>query len=110
MSWGDDIGKSYRSHWQIVRSFADDFWKRWLKSYLPALQSRQKWLSVRRNLKKGDLVLMVDECQNRGFWNLALVDKVYPSSDGLVRSVAVKTAKKSFDRPANKLVLLEGAE
>ena len=110
MSWGDDIGKSYRSHWQIVRKFADDFWKRWVKSYLPALQSRQKWLSVRRNLKKGDLVLMVDECQNRGFWNLALVDEVYPSSDGLVRSVAVKTAKKSYDRPVNKLVLLEGAE
>ena len=110
MSWGNDIGKNYRSHWQIVRQFADDFWRRWMKSYLPALQSRQKWLSLGRNLKKGDLVLMVDECQNRGFWNLALVDDVYPSSDGLVRSVAVKTAKKSYDRPVNKLVLLEGAE
>ena len=110
MSWGSEIGKSYRTHWEVVRKFADEFWKRWVKTYLPALQSRQKWLSVKRNLKKGDLVLMVDQCENRGYWNLALVTDTHPSSDGLVRSVTVKAKKKCYDRPVNKLVLLEGAE
>ena len=62
-------------------------------------------------MRPGDLVLMVDQNENRGLWNLALVEKVHESADGLVRSVTVKTkSSRRLDRPVNKLVLLEGSE
>ncbi|XP_076029150.1 uncharacterized protein LOC143017998 [Oratosquilla oratoria] len=40
-----------------VQHLAKEFWRRWLKEYLPCLQERQKWLKVNRNLKEGDIVL-----------------------------------------------------
>lgn len=29
-----------------TQCLADSFWKRWMKDYLPALQTRQKWVSL----------------------------------------------------------------
>ena len=50
----------------------------------------------------------------RNQWPLAVVKRVFPSSDGLVRFVEVKTVanKSTLTRPVNKLVLLieEGTE
>ena len=46
----------YSKHWRQAQCLANSFWKRWMKEYLPTLQSRQKWTSQRRNLAIGDLV------------------------------------------------------
>ena len=50
-----------REKWKQAQKLADDFWVRWLKEYLPTLQERQKWLTPRRNMKEGDIVLMVKD-------------------------------------------------
>ncbi|XP_077986278.1 uncharacterized protein LOC144440773 [Glandiceps talaboti] len=47
--------------WKQVQYLSELFWKRWTKEYLPALQERQKWLKVKKNLKIGDIVLVKDE-------------------------------------------------
>ena len=86
---------------------ANVFWRRWLREYLPVLQSRQKWLLPKRNLVVGDIVLMVDEDTPRSVWPTARVLKVFPGKDGLVRSVEVKTRNSTLVRPVNKLCLLE---
>ena len=84
-------------------------WTCWIREYVPSLQQRFKWSGVVRNLKVGDLVLMVQENSPRNIWPMALVVDVYPSDDDLVRTVKVRTKSSSFVRPITKLVLLECA-
>ena len=98
----------YRRRWRQVQYLADIFWKRWLTEYLPTLQERQKWLHPKRNLRVGDLVLVRHDNTPRPRWPLGLIVNTYPGSDGLVRSVQVKTQSGVYDRPADKICLLEG--
>ena len=66
----------------------------------------------------GDVVLIKDSniFTRRNGWPMALVEKVFPSIDGLVRHVSLRVAYKQADktrvltRPIAKLVLLVGAE
>ena len=98
----------YRRRWKYVQYLADQFWRKWVREYLPVLQSRQKWLKPQRNVKKGDLVLVVSENTPRSLWPLGLVEDVKYSRDNLVRSVRVRTKSTVFVRPITKVVLLEG--
>ena len=109
--WTDDrLGDTYRKHWKHVHHIVSQFWKRWLKSYLPELQRRRKWLKLERNVRKGDLVLMSDQNTPRGSWPLGLVTDVKEGRDGLVRSATIKTKTSVLVRPINKLVLIEGSD
>lgn len=101
-------GDMYRKRWRHVQGLANSFWKRWLSSYLPDLQSRVKWQHKTRNLCVGDLVLISDVSSPRGSWPLGLVKEVNVGRDGLVRSARVKTASTELVRPVTKLILLEG--
>jgi len=104
-----DGGDMYRKRWRHVQAMADQFWKRWIKEYLPLLQTRYKWASVEQNLKIGDVVLVLDENVPRSLWPLGLVVQADPSSDGLVRSVKIKTKSTQLVRPVTKVVKLESS-
>jgi hypothetical protein len=99
----------YRRRWRFVQHMVDQFWKKWIREYLPELQRRQKWLKIHKNVKMGDLVLITDENTPRYLWPLGLVAKTKEGSDGLVRSVEIKTKSTTFIRPITKIVLLEAA-
>ena len=103
-----DDADTYRRRWRHVQSLVNGFWKRWLRHYLPLLQSRQKWHRIRDNIKVNDLVLVVDPNVPRGCWPLALVTEVMPGRDGLTRSVKLRAKNKVMVRPLTKLVFLEG--
>ena len=60
----------------------------------------------RRNVKKGDVVLIQDGSAVRGEWKLGIVTKTFPSDDGKVRRVEV--SYKIF-RPDEKLDTYNGA-
>ena len=60
----------------------------------------------RRNVKKGDVVLIQDGNAVRGEWKLGIVTKTFPSDDGKVRRVEVWY--KIF-RPDEKLDTYNGA-
>ena len=79
-------GEAYRRSWKKSQFLADLFWQQWLDLYLPLLQSRRKWFGTSRNLKPGDLVLIVNEQTRRGQWPKAIVTEVFSDSNGLVRS------------------------
>ena len=102
-----DSACSLQRRWRHVQFLASIFWRRWVREYLPLLQSRQKWLQIRENICVGSLVLVVDEQCPRGSWPLGLVLEVKEGRDGLVRSVVLKCKNKSITRPITKVVVLE---
>ena len=100
----------FRRSLKNIQIVVDNWWKRWVKEYLTTLQLRQKWLKPERNLKVGDLVIMVDENLKRNLWKMAIVTKHFPDKLGIVRTVEVRTSNGSkFVRDCRKLVLLESS-
>ena len=95
-----------RQRWRRVQHLANEFWTRWRKEYLTALQERQKWPTVKRNFDIGDVVLVKDGETFRNDWNMGIVRETKRSIDGLVRTCTVKTKAGIFERPIHKLVLL----
>ena len=95
-----------RKRWRVAQHLANCFWTRWRKEYLQGLQTRQKWMEVKRNLQVDDVVLLKEEGVVRGHWPMARVAEVHQSEDGLVRSVSVQVGRQILKKPVNKTVLL----
>ena len=51
-------------------------------------------------------MLVIDRNVPRGQWLMGRVERVFPSSDNLVRKVAVRTASSLLVRPIHKLVVI----
>ena len=96
-----------RKKWRMVNALVDQFWQRWMEEFAPYLIARPKWCKSQRNLRVGDVVLLIDSKNARGTWPLGLVTKVCPGSDGTVRSVFIRTGNTELQRPVIKLCLLE---
>ncbi|XP_070183260.1 uncharacterized protein [Littorina saxatilis] len=92
----EDLYTSKR--WRRVQLLADQFWKRWRKEYVATLQPRRVWSRQQRNVSVGDVVLLQDENASRADWKLGRVLDVYPSADGLVRSMQVSLASFDLDQ------------
>ncbi|XP_022806462.1 uncharacterized protein LOC111343532 [Stylophora pistillata] len=103
-----------RKRWRRVQYLANQLWLCWQKEYCALLQKRQKWTTPKRCMRKGDVVLVCDNESPRNQWPLAVVSKVFPSGDQLVRKVQITTAKdgerRFLERPVHKLVLLLAKE
>ena len=95
-----------RRRWRRVQYLANIFWSRWKAEYLLILQQRNKWAHPKRNLAKGDIVLMVIDNETRSQWPMARVLETFPGDDGFVRKVKVKSGQSTYERPIHKLVLL----
>lgn len=104
-----DQSDFYGRRWRHVQCLSDQFWKRWVREYLPILQLRQKWLQPKRNLQNGDVVLIMDENTPRKSWPMGRIIQTFPGKDRLVRSAQVKTSLSILTRPVTKLCLLESA-
>ena len=85
--------------WKQVQFMANLYWKRWTREFLPLLQERQKWLKRNRNIRIGDVVLIVDPKAPRNSWPLALVKETMPDHLSFVRQVKLKTATSTLVRP-----------
>lgn len=99
----------YTRSWKQAKYLAGQFWRRWVTSYLPTLQTRTKWLSKKRNFNLGDVVLIVSDLP-RAQWPLGRITAVHPGTDGLVRKVTLKTGSGEVIRDVRKVCLLEGED
>ena len=79
------ILKRYR----LVQEITDVFWKQWLRTCAPSLLLDPKWHSEHRDLRIGDIVLVMDTDAIRAEYRLAVVKEVYPGADGKVRKVMI---------------------
>ncbi|XP_059805914.1 uncharacterized protein LOC132380945 [Hypanus sabinus] len=100
----------YTKQWRQVQALANQFWPRWRQKYLPLLQQRQKWTEPRRNLQVGDLVLLRDKQITRNSWPMARTTATFPSEDGHVRKIELKTTDqgdvKIYQGPVTEVILL----
>ena len=89
-----------RHRYEFIQKIVDNFWRRWTRDYFPSLIIQQKWHTIKRNLKKGDIVLIQDSNQIRGQWKLGKVSEVFPGEDGIVRKVHVTYKNPKQGEPA----------
>ena len=94
--------------WRMVQAVSNMIWRRWLREYLPNLTVRHKWNQERTSLQENDLVIIKSDDSPRSRWPLARVIKVFPGSDGRIRSAELKTKTGTLILPVSKLCVLEG--
>lgn len=92
--------------WGQRQKLQQQFWRRWHTEYLCERQVRTKWYDIKKNLKTGDMVVIMKEHSLPAQWIIGKVIEVYPDRNGLVRSARIKTPTGELERPVNKLVFL----
>uniref|UniRef100_A0A182NDR4 DUF5641 domain-containing protein n=1 Tax=Anopheles dirus TaxID=7168 RepID=A0A182NDR4_9DIPT len=99
----DDSPNPLQNNWKTSQLYANLFWRKWIRAYLPTLTRRTKWYQPRKPLQEGDVVLLVDENLPRGCWPKGQITQAIQSKDGAVRRVHVRLATgKICERPAVK--------
>ena len=75
---------------ETVNDVIQSFWKKWNETAKPALLLHKRWNTDFRNLKVGDVVIVLEkQMGGASLHKLAKVSKASPGSDGKVRSVSL---------------------
>ncbi|KAL1261414.1 hypothetical protein QQF64_006679 [Cirrhinus molitorella] len=93
-------------HWRHSQILADRFWSRFIRDYLPSLQTRQKWQASPPNLEEQTVVMIVDPQLPLSLWPVGRVIKTYQSPDGHIRTADVQIKGQVYTRPVARLVIL----
>ncbi|XP_033213814.1 uncharacterized protein LOC117170880 [Belonocnema kinseyi] len=83
------------ARWLHIQKMRQHFWRRWHKEYLNELNIRHKWKNGEHQIKVGSIVLLKEDNILPMQWPMGRVIETFPGSDGIVRTVNVKTAKIS---------------
>ena len=103
----DDVDRCPQRRWRRVQELMRHYWKRWMQEWLPGLTPRKKWLHNQRNVKVGEIVLVINPETQKGHWPLGRILEVYPGKDGFVRVVKVLVGDTVLKRPVTKICKLE---
>lgn len=87
----------------LLDNLVQSFWNRWRMEYLHGLQVRQKWNTPTTPITPGTVVVVINDNVPPLAWPLAIVEKVHPSKDGIVRVATVKISGKTYLRPVVRL-------
>jgi len=78
-----------------------------MREWLPGQNAPLKWNEVKKDLKAGDVVLVISPDQPRARWPLGRIIEIYTGQDQHVRVAKVQVGQNSYLRPISKLVSLE---
>ncbi|XP_017797032.1 PREDICTED: uncharacterized protein LOC108570076 [Habropoda laboriosa] len=101
-----DVPANRLSSWQQIQKVKQHFWARWHREYLNELVTRSKWSSGSHTITEGTIVLLREDNIPPMQWALGRVTQVHPGSDGIVRTVTIKTATNVLVRSVKKLAPL----
>ena len=87
---------------EYVQVLVQQIWKWFVWEYLPTLMWRVKWKCKGCQLQVNNIVLLVDDNTPRGKWNLGKITEVYPSWDGIVRNIMIKTKSGHYKHSVQK--------
>lgn len=104
---GPEFLQKDESEWRRIQELIRHFWNRWLKEWLPSLQTLKKWHKVQPDLKINDVVIVMSSDMPRAQWPLGRITRVHKSRDGHVRAANVLMNGKELVRPITKLCPLE---
>ena len=104
--------KNSRKRFQYMQTIASHFWRRFIQEYVPKLIAvgRSKWQRKKRQVKRGDIVLIVENNVPRDKWNLGRVVEVFPGKDGILRNVVLKTKNGELKRSVQKCCVIVEAK
>lgn len=108
-----DIDNAYKhpmKRWMRVQDIIKQFWRRWIREWLPSLNPRSKWRKLQRNISVGDVVLVLSQKSERGRWPLGKVLEAVKGNDGNVRAVKLLVEGKTIERGLNSLSLIAPAD
>ena len=91
-----------RITWKQAQSRVNAFWNSWSVEYLALLHSRSKWRSTQRDLKVGDLVILVDKMKKHHDWKMGRVVLVKGRDNHVTRA--------RIKRGDGRIVLKDGTE
>ena len=100
----DERAYNPKKSWRRIQELISNFWKRWMKEWLPLLNIRQKWNEIGADVKVGDLVLAISPESPRAHWLLARVLEVFSGRDVHVRVVKLQVGKDTIVRLISKCV------
>ena len=82
---------------KYLNGVLNQFWRRWRNEYLLELRDghrNQQGASTQAPIAIGDLVLIHDESQPRGFWRLAKVEDTIVGRDGQIRGAKLRVSAR----------------
>ena len=55
----DESNFNPRKRWRRVQELVRHFWSRWMREWLPGLNTRRKWFQTHRDVQVGDVTLVI---------------------------------------------------
>ncbi|XP_077396826.1 uncharacterized protein LOC144033019 [Festucalex cinctus] len=95
-----------RRRWRHSQVMANQFWSRFIREYLPGLQTRAKWHTSSPDILEKSVVMIVDPQLPRAMWPIGHVTKIHRSDDGYIRSADVDIKGHVYTRPVARVVML----
>ena len=98
--------QKYQNHRKMfpgAQTHMNNIWARWLKEYLPVHNIRQKWYKERPQLKRSDLVWIIDHREKRGFYRLGRVKRCLFGNDDNIRFCDILSQSVVVSLPTVKL-------
>ncbi|CAF4742273.1 unnamed protein product [Pieris macdunnoughi] len=92
--------------WKTAQALADEFWRRWVKEYLPTLNARRHTPRMKSPVKIGDVVIIMDPLRPRNVWPRGIITKTHRGPGGESRSVEVESKLHKLRRPVMRIVVL----
>ena len=86
--------------WTKRKLVQQQFYLKWQNEYLASLSKNKR--VDNKDVKNGDVVLLLNERHSRETWPIARVVQVFKSKDGVVRSVECKMANAIKTKPDKK--------
>ena len=71
----DETDYNPKRRWRRIQELVRHFWHCW---WLPTLNLRKKWHHPQRDIKEGDIVLVILPDSARGHWPLGRIVKIHP--------------------------------
>ena len=103
----DETNFTPRKRWLRIQELMRHFWSRWMREWLLGLNALRKWFQTHRDIKDGDVMLVISPDTSKGIWPLGRVLEIYPGQDGHVRLVKIQVGEGTLIRPVTKLCPLQ---